>query len=421
MNYFHFDLFVESVIILDSTNKIVYVNDSTSKLFNLSPSRMIKSEVQQIFKKNAEAILNFNKVVGEHNSLRTEIELDLTDNLKVDVQICISKISVTGIGNTLILLHDITLEKKLQNKYKEELKNKESLLKSLEEYKDNLEKFLVFLLFVITGFQFIAIQQTVTVFPAILSTAIRFILGGLFLGIIFYKEIYRWLNAKTLISLLPSIILYRCVGLGGFSVALKNVPSGIGSVMLASSSIFMYIMALLGRKEKFSWWSFTGIFLGLTGLTLLITEAPQIKEHLTSYIILIISVICFSVGVYMRPKNVPISSISLDMLIGGLALLVYSFYFENINPLELNSINPGALLGFIYLLIFVTLISDPALAYMFSTTSTTRANSFMLIRPIIALAIGWVINREKLTIFSIFGILISFISLKLIFKTHKKK
>ncbi len=410
MNLEIFDNITESVLVSDLNGVITYANNAASNLFGISIKKIQKKRLPNIISQEL-----FKKIMSDNNkNQRIETSLETEPGKNSIVQISATRFDSENNTDSrwIIFFTDLTLENNLHDKYKKELSNVKSI-------KANLEKFTFALLFLITGFQFIAIQYSLKSIPPLLLTGARFLIAGSILTVFFLKDLRAIVQNIDVKNLLLSTLIYRVLGLGGLAWSIQTVPSGLSSVIFASSALWIYIFSIFLKSEKLNINIFTGISFGIIG-TFVIGFANISGVNLNiGYLVLFFSTIVYSYGIILRDNKIPASIISIEMTFAGIFLIIAATFFENINLELLHSLPKETILSFLYLVIFVSLISEPALAWLMTQTTAAKANSFVFVRPLVALSVGFLINSEKLTAIMAIGVAMTLFSLYLIFQKPK--
>jgi PAS domain S-box-containing protein len=405
-----FDNITESVLVSDLNGVITYANNAASNLFGISIKKIQKKRLPNIISQEL-----FKKIMSDNNkNQRIETSLETEPGKNSIVQISATRFDSENNTDSrwIIFFTDLTLENNLHDKYKKELSNVKSI-------KANLEKFTFALLFLITGFQFIAIQYSLKSIPPLLLTGARFLIAGSILTVFFLKDLRAIVQNIDVKNLLLSTLIYRVLGLGGLAWSIQTVPSGLSSVIFASSALWIYIFSIFLKSEKLNINIFTGISFGIIG-TFVIGFANISGVNLNiGYLVLFFSTIVYSYGIILRDNKIPASIISIEMTFAGIFLIIAATFFENINLELLHSLPKETILSFLYLVIFVSLISEPALAWLMTQTTAAKANSFVFVRPLVALSVGFLINSEKLTAIMAIGVAMTLFSLYLIFQKPK--
>ena len=140
---------------------------------------------------------------------------------------------------------------------------------------------------------------------------------------------------------------------------------------------------------------------GLFGLMLLIL--PFMENNISSFrgsLLLVAGAFLWAVGsVYMRKSNdspvSTISSMSKQMLLGGILLTVAGILIGELDSLEVSKISFQSFMGMMYMITVGSLLGFPIFVLLLQKTSEFVANSFALVSPVMAIIMGWTTLKES--------------------------
>jgi drug/metabolite transporter (DMT)-like permease len=266
----------------------------------------------------------------------------------------------------------------------------------------NLLKFLVLCL--VWGLTWIATKVGISGVPPLLFAATRFIAAGVLVSLWVWREIdfSRW-RKEDVMRLLAAGVLMVTLTYGPLFWGMRYVSSGTAGVLEMS----LTPIALLGfgialRQERWSWVNAIAMALGIAGLCILF--APSIKADEGSSVVWSIggsvaiawAAISYAWGsVLARPLIERYGSGLLSgatMLIGGAALLLGSLGWE---PNSTHSLATfwgwPATLGWLFLLLFGSLVGYSLYMQLLRDLGPTKAGSFAFVSPVIAVLVGVIV------------------------------
>jgi drug/metabolite transporter (DMT)-like permease len=250
--------------------------------------------------------------------------------------------------------------------------------------------------YVLWGSTYYAIAVSVRTLPPILMAGARFIVAG---GLL-----YAWLRLKgakapTLAewrsALLTGALLFG--GGNGFVVlAERTVPSGLTSIVIASTPIVAVIMSLAwGERPRPLEW--LGVTLGLTAVTWLCTEG-SIADMLRISPVLLIAPLSWTLG-SLFSKTLKVASgpmgAATQMLAGGAFMIPMAFAIGEHLPVTFEW--RGAV-AWMYLVVFGSLVGFTAFAYLLRSTRPALAMSYAYVNPVVAVVLGTVFGGERLPV-----------------------
>jgi len=133
---------MDSTVIIETNGDLIYCNEALSALTQI-PLRQLRK------KKNISEILQFDSpsVLSEEHlgqlteaSPYTEVSIASNTGSLATVQVCFQPVWVNDAKKILVFIKDVTLEQRLQEKYKKELRQKEEVIEKLEGTLSNLSK-----------------------------------------------------------------------------------------------------------------------------------------------------------------------------------------------------------------------------------------------------------------------------------------
>ncbi|MDZ4082654.1 MAG: EamA family transporter [Bdellovibrionales bacterium] len=414
-----FDPLIEGVLVASDDGKVLHANPSALKIFELTDTERRHLHISDLFRKEfleLESLWNRRHLDSSRIDLHVSAkDQALARQFKVAVQLDDSAEKPVW----LIYLYDASLEHSLSEKYKSQLEDKQIAFEKLTSYRARVENFLIGLLFVLTGFQYIAIQYSIKEIPPIFSSGTRFLIGGLILNIVFYKSFLENFKLHRLRELVVPAILTRGIGLGGATWSLQYVPSGLTSVFLGSSTIWFYLFHLKKNRTRMNPKVLLGLIAGVIGIGLITYSGKSSDGQFIGYIVLLLSTITYTLGLEFRPKTTPLGLLPVDLYIGGIFLLVIAAFSEPITTFSWYGLSKPTILGFMYSILFVTVIGDTAFVWLMNEGSLVKSSSHMLVRPVTALLLGWLLEGEVLTMTAIAGTVLIMFALRALFKKPK--
>ena len=254
---------------------------------------------------------------------------------------------------------------------------------------------------IIWGTTFLAMKVGARAYPSILLVALRQSLAGCILWTIgrwkkfphpSKKDFFHIAIVSFLIVFFPAILM---------PLQLKNLPSGLMSLINATVPMFALIINLIFRKGKdVTMLAALGILLGFSGMFFLYKDNVHEfinHDYFWGFILALIGAASSAGGLIysakMSTKIHPIYFAGYQYILAAIALYFVSFSFEEIHSIDVYSKSTIAL---IYASILGSVIGLPAYLYALSKLPSTLVSVYAYINPIIALTIGAIILNEKL-------------------------
>lgn len=246
--------------------------------------------------------------------------------------------------------------------------------------------------------------------PPFFFASIRFVVAGVLILILLggYKSLRR-LTRKSLVE----------IGLGGIGMtgiqfaalfwSEQYITSGTAALIVATLPLFTTITSYVAERQKFNWRVAGSLFLGFAGVLLIVNLGNGVTNHnlilgywgiwalLIAEFIHAIALIRFR----KHTKDIPsTTSNSLQMLAGGLFLLILTVIFEKATPLGYPLKSYMALL---YLISFGSVISYSIFFWLVKITNPVFPTTWTYVAPVIALAVGAIFLNEQVTFAQMIG------------------
>ena len=263
----------------------------------------------------------------------------------------------------------------------------------------------LFAVYIVWGSTYLAIRFTVETIPPFLSAGIRFLVSGAVLYILNRlngnpapKKI-EW-RAAAIIGLLLLL-----GGNGGLVWAEQRIPSGIASLFIATTPLWMVLIDSLRpngvRTNGLTW---LGVLVGFLGIAFL---ANPWQSHSGSppldpigMVVLILAALSWSIGsLYSRKASLPSSSLlgtGMEMLAGSVGLFAFSALIGEWNQFDIASVSGRSIGGLIYLIVFGSFIGFVAYTWLLRNAPTPIVSTYAYVNPLVALFLGSVIAHESL-------------------------
>jgi len=279
-----------------------------------------------------------------------------------------------------------------------------------------------FAIYVLWGTTFLAIRIAVLELPPLFAAGTRFFLAGvaLFTFMCLKGEVRptaaQWRNL-LIIGLLMFVAEY-----GPLFWAEKYVPSGVASVLEATLPLItLVIEMLILRQQRIRFAAVVSTLLGFCGVgVLLLPSGPQHLALLPCLAILV-GAITWALGSVLSrsmdlPKSRPLTA-GAAMMLGGGILLALSAAIGELHPLPHVSMRAG--LALLYLIVFGSLLGFTAFVWLLARMPATRVASHAYVNPIVAVALGYFLGGEAITMRMLAGTAIVLTSVFLILRPAK--
>jgi drug/metabolite transporter (DMT)-like permease len=261
--------------------------------------------------------------------------------------------------------------------------------------------------YVIWGSTYLAIRFAVETLPPLLMAGARFTIAGLLL--LLWSRVVQQAERPSRTDWRTGLVSGALLLLGGNGAVVwaeTRVPSGIAALLVAVVPLWMVLLDWLrpgGRRPGAP--VFVGLALGLVGLGLLVgPDALHGGDGAVSTLgalVLMAGSLSWAIGSLLT-KQAPRPTTSINgsgtqMFAGGLCLLAAGSLVGEISQLDLAHVSERSFVGFLYLVVFGSLIGFTAYLYLLSHTTAAKASTYAYVNPVVAVLLGWAFAHEPLT------------------------
>jgi drug/metabolite transporter (DMT)-like permease len=184
------------------------------------------------------------------------------------------------------------------------------------------------------------------------------------------------------------------------------VPSGLTALLLAVLPFWIVLIEWVipgGKRPTLG--MISGILLGLIGLFVLVGPSAIHPENggisLFWSVVIQLASLSWAIGsVFSKKAALPRSAIlatGMEMICGGLLLLVVSFAFREPMHFDLAGVSARSIGGFIYLTTIGSLVAFTAFVWLLSHQPPERVATYAYVNPIVAVFLGWALAGEALS------------------------
>jgi len=276
-----------------------------------------------------------------------------------------------------------------------------------------ITKVLAFLsIYLIWGSTYLLNKIAVGQLAPFMLAGVRFLTASLLMFLIvgITKKSLR-VNLVQLKNTAIAGFLFLAIGNGVVVWALSYVDSGLTALTIASQPLVVLLLLWILEKRKIKLFSWVGVFVGLLGLYLLISQ-NQISSSPESFkgILMIIGCVItwgyasIFVGKAELPKNYLVNT-AYQMLFGSLWLILMSVIKNErwISPVNWQPNVQWAMLG---LIIFGSIVAFTSFNYLLKIVSPEKVATSTYINPIVAMVLGYLVLKETISTQSIIAAVI---------------
>ena len=260
--------------------------------------------------------------------------------------------------------------------------------------------------YIVWGSTYLAIRFTIETIPPFISAGIRFLVAGVIL--------YAWRRLSG--DPAPKKIEWRSAAIVGLLLLLggngalvwaeQHIPSGIASVFIATTPLWMVLIeSLRPGGTRSNWLTWLGVLVGLFGIALLANPwqahtAASPPLNPIGILVLLIAALSWSIGsLYSRNAHLPDSPIlgtGMEMLVGSAGLFAFATLIGEWKQFDLTTISLRSASGLTYLIIFGSGVGFVAYTWLLRNAPISIVSTYAYVNPVVAILLGSAIANEPL-------------------------
>jgi drug/metabolite transporter (DMT)-like permease len=257
--------------------------------------------------------------------------------------------------------------------------------------------------YLIWGSTYLAIRFAVETMPPFLSAAARFSLSGIFLYL--WRRLagdpnptpLEWRNA----AIIGMFLLVG--GNGGVVWAVQFIPSSLAALLVATVPLWMILFdGFRPGGERPGQTALIGILIGFCGAVMLVgwTANHASVDNLRGAIVVLVASCLWAIGsIYGKTSVLPASPLlttSIEMLVGGGALVLISYGIGELKNFDWTSVSQRSIYAWTYL----TLVGPAAFisyAWLLRVAPIPLVATYSYVNPLVAIILGYFLGKEMIT------------------------
>jgi drug/metabolite transporter (DMT)-like permease len=265
--------------------------------------------------------------------------------------------------------------------------------------------------YVFWGMTYLAMRVAVEDIPPYLMAGTRFVLAGLILYAVARR---RGDRPPTRLNWRAALIVGGFLLLGGnasVAWAEQRVNSGLAALLIGVMPIWMVSLEWLrgGSRPRLN--VIAGLLLGALGVGLLVLpQGGGDTVDLLGAGVLIVAAASWAWGAVISksaglPKS-PFMATSMEMIAGGTLCLVVAALTGELRSFSPAQVSGEALLAWLFLVIFGSLVAFTAFIWLLGVTSIAKAGTYAYVNPIVAVLLGWAVLGEPVSLTTVFAAIV---------------
>lgn len=295
---------------------------------------------------------------------------------------------------------------------------------------ENLKIFLGYILICFAwGSTWLMIRIGLETMTPFLSAGVRFVVASVLVFLIMKVKKINLQKDSFSIKIYFLLALFSFViPFGLVYWAEQFIPSGLASILFGIYPFVVIILSYIHIKEQNTdLYQILGAVLGFIGLIIIFSDDLSFNSNMLlgmTAVVLSAAMQGF-IAVYLKKNAKQLNPLSMNLIplfLAGILLIIFSVLFEDYLN---NKFTITAISSILYLAVLGTVMAFTTYYWLLKRINVVILSLSAFITPIIAVLLGWIILKEKLSIVQIngsaivlAGILIA--NLKGILKYYKK-
>jgi len=229
--------------------------------------------------------------------------------------------------------------------------------------------------------------------------------------ILFLFKLPKQITKKQAINSIIGGTLFLGLGNGGVAFALQYVDSGYTALLIAAQPLILLIMMWINDRKPLPLASWIGVFLGIAGIFLLVSQNELVNREgqWLGMVIIFFCLLSWGIGsIFVSRADLPkpFLNSAIQMFTGGVITGAISLTIEG-TSFDLSTVDTNTWLSLGFLMFFGSVLAFTAFNYLLtSDVSPEKVATSTYVNPIIALFLGWYFREELVTAQSIIAAVI---------------
>ena len=218
-------------------------------------------------------------------------------------------------------------------------------------------------------------------------------------------------------------MLLLTIANGCLTLGIQYIPTGVAALLGGLLPVYLLSLNWVSfGKQRPSNMALVGLVLGLTGIYFLIKPdklqgTGGVHANLIGTGLVAVGNFSWAIGTLMAPRvSLPSGTISsgIQMLVGGVVLLVISLAVEPVTPWSLIDAPTKAIGSMIYLVIFGSIVGFSSYAWLARNAPPQLLSTYAFVNPVVAMLLGALFAGEIFSSQSLLGAVIALVGVVLI-------
>jgi drug/metabolite transporter (DMT)-like permease len=258
--------------------------------------------------------------------------------------------------------------------------------------------------YLVWGSTYLAIAIAVQTLPPLLSAGLRFLSAGVVL--------YGWLLARhrgaalrvgrvRLAGAALVGVLLLAGGNGLVVLSERTVPSGLVALIVASVPLWIVVFRRIAG-DRIDLALAAGVLAGFAGVAVLVIPRGASGEIAPVGLAMALgATFSWALGTFASPRlrmpRDPLASTALQMLAGGLVLIVVAVAAGESASADPSRFSTASLVAMAYLVVFGSLVAFSAYTWLLQHAPVSVVATYAYVNPIVAVVLGAIVLSEAVT------------------------
>ncbi|MFA5057161.1 MAG: EamA family transporter [Opitutaceae bacterium] len=283
-------------------------------------------------------------------------------------------------------------------------------------------------IYLVWGSTYLGIRVAVETLPPFLMAGARFLVAGVLLA--GWLAVTRGFRA-TARQWYDNAVIGTFLLLGGNGLVVwaeQYIPSGLTALIIGSQPLMMVLTEWAWRGgHRPTLLTGAGLLLGFAGVAWLAapwenTAAGGLNR---SGVIAILAGCMFWAfgsiyGRRVRAPAEPLTASALQMLCGGMALLLAAWAHGDLTGFSPAAISGRSWLAFAYLIAVGSLVGFSTFVWLMKNSTPARVSTYAYVNPIVAVFLGWLMLGEPVTARTLAAAAVIVVSVAIITTQHRR-
>lgn len=288
--------------------------------------------------------------------------------------------------------------------------------------------------YLIWGSTYLGIKYAIETLPPLLMAGSRFVIAG---AILYVWSLFRgardggdaergsWAHWRTALMVGGMLFL---LGNGGVTWAEHSIASSLAALLVATEPLWIVLLNWSRRGgERPGGKVMLGLLVGFVGVWLLLSPGGGGAAggvNIVGACVVIGAAFAWAAGsIYSlhapRPRSPWLAS-GMQMLAGGAMLIIAGLLMGEWSRFDASKISARSMVAFVYLILFGSVVAFTAYSWLLHAVTPARAATYAYVNPVVAVALGWALGGEALTLRTIVAAIVIVSSVALITSYREK-